>query len=91
MKEKECTCPIFRALEKQGLRWNPETEEIETKRWRAKEFERSDLVPYLEFSAIEKYLIQLTMVSGIQAIISVRKMKLENTSTSSKGCCKKEL
>lgn len=40
MKEKECTCPIFRALEKQGLRWNPETEEIETKRWRAKEFER---------------------------------------------------
>ncbi len=40
MKEKECTYPIFRALEKQGLRWNPETEEIETKRWRAKEFER---------------------------------------------------
>jgi hypothetical protein len=36
MKEKECTCPIFRALEKKGLRWNPETEEIETKRWRAK-------------------------------------------------------
>lgn len=40
MKEKECTCSIFRALEKQGLRWNPETEEIETKRWRAKEGER---------------------------------------------------
>ena len=37
MKEKECTCPILRALEKKGLRWNPETEEIEyTKRWRAK-------------------------------------------------------
>lgn len=40
MKEKECTCPIFRALKKKGLRWNPETEEIETKRWRAKEGER---------------------------------------------------
>lgn len=40
MKEKECACPIFRALKKKGLRWNPETEEIETKRWRAKEFER---------------------------------------------------
>ena len=25
MKEKECTCPIFRALKKKGLRWNPET------------------------------------------------------------------
>ena len=38
MREKECTCPIFRALEKQGLRWNPETEEIELdkeQRWRA--------------------------------------------------------
>lgn len=40
MEEKKCTCSIFRALEKQGLRWNPETEEIETKRWRAKEGER---------------------------------------------------
>ena len=40
MEEKKCTCPIFRALEKQGLRWNPETEEIETKRWRAEEGER---------------------------------------------------
>ena len=42
MKEKECTCPIFRALEKKGLHWNPETEEIEVKkeqRWRAKEGE----------------------------------------------------
>lgn len=42
MKEKECTCPIFRALEKKGLRWNPETEEIEVnkeQRWRAKEGE----------------------------------------------------
>lgn len=39
MKDKECTCPIFRALEKKGLRWNPETEEIEEakeQRWRAK-------------------------------------------------------
>lgn len=41
MKEKECTCPIFRALEKKGLRWNPETGVIEVNRlWRAKEFER---------------------------------------------------
>ncbi len=40
MEKKECTCPIFQALEKKGLRWNPETEEIETKRWRAKEGER---------------------------------------------------
>lgn len=39
MKDKECACPIFRALEKKGLRWNPETEEIEEakkQRWRAK-------------------------------------------------------
>lgn len=39
MKDKECTCPIFRALEKKGLHWNPETEEIEEakeQRWRAK-------------------------------------------------------
>ena len=39
MKEKECACPIFRALEKKGLRWNPEKEEIEEakkQRWRAK-------------------------------------------------------
>lgn len=40
MKDKECACPIFRVLEKMGLRWNPEKEEIETKRWRAKEGER---------------------------------------------------
>lgn len=39
MKGKECTCPIFRALEKMGLRWNPEKEDIEEakkQRWRAK-------------------------------------------------------
>jgi len=36
MKEK-FESQVFRALEKKGLRWNPETEEIEdTKRWRAK-------------------------------------------------------
>lgn len=40
MEKKEYTCPIFRALKKKGLRWNPEMEEIETKRWRAKEGER---------------------------------------------------
>lgn len=40
MEKKECTCPIFQALKKKGLRWNPETEEIENRRWRAKEFER---------------------------------------------------
>lgn len=39
MKEKECACPIFRALEKEGLRWNPETEEIEPIRWRARKGE----------------------------------------------------
>ena len=37
MKEKECTCPIFRALKKKGLRWNPETGVIEVNRlWRAR-------------------------------------------------------
>lgn len=39
MKEKECACPIFRVLEKMGIRWNPEKEEIEEakkQRWRAK-------------------------------------------------------
>ena len=39
IKEKECACPILRALEKKELRWNPETEEIEEakeQRWRAK-------------------------------------------------------
>lgn len=37
MEEKECASPILRALEKEGLRWNPETEEIEyTRHWRAK-------------------------------------------------------
>ena len=39
MKEKEFESPILRALEKKGLRWNPETEEIEEakeQRWRAK-------------------------------------------------------
>ena len=39
MEDKECTCPIFRALENKGLRWNPETEEIEEAKarlWRAK-------------------------------------------------------
>ena len=43
MKDKECACPIFRVLEKMGLRWNPEKEEIEEakkQRWRAKEGER---------------------------------------------------
>lgn len=36
MKDKECACPIFRALEKMGLRWNPKKEEIEPIRWRAR-------------------------------------------------------
>ena len=39
MKEKECACPIFRALENKGLRWNPDKEEIEEAkkiRWRAR-------------------------------------------------------
>jgi len=37
MKEKECTCPIFRALKKKGLRWNSETGVIEVNRlWRAR-------------------------------------------------------
>lgn len=39
MKDKESACPIFRALENKGLRWNPETEEIEEakeQRWRAR-------------------------------------------------------
>lgn len=37
MKEKECTSPIFRALKKKGLRWNPETGVIEVNRlWRAR-------------------------------------------------------
>lgn len=39
MKEKECACPILRALEKKGLRWNTEAEEIEEAKarlWRAK-------------------------------------------------------
>lgn len=43
MKDKECACPIFRVLEKMGIRWNPEKEEIEEakkQRWRAKEGER---------------------------------------------------
>lgn len=40
MEDKECACPIFRALEKNGLRWNPEKEEIEPIRWRAKRGER---------------------------------------------------
>ena len=40
LKDKECTCPIFRALGKEGLRWNPETEEIEPIRWRAKRGKR---------------------------------------------------
>lgn len=35
MKEKECSCPVFRALEKMGLRWNPEKEAKE-QQWRAK-------------------------------------------------------
>lgn len=42
MKDKECACPIFRVLEKMGLRWNPEkeeTEEAKKQRWRAKEGE----------------------------------------------------
>lgn len=42
MKDKECACPIFRVLEKMGLRWNPEKEDIEEakkQRWRAKEGE----------------------------------------------------
>lgn len=49
MREKECTSPIFRALEKQGLRWNPETEEIELdkeQRWRAEEGEPYYFVEY---------------------------------------------
>lgn len=37
MEKKECTSPIFRALEKKGLRWNPETGVIEVNRlWRAR-------------------------------------------------------
>ena len=37
MEKKECTCPIFRALKKKGLRWNPETGVIEVNRlWRAR-------------------------------------------------------
>ncbi|WP_418810722.1 hypothetical protein [Paraprevotella xylaniphila] len=39
MKKKECESPILRALEEKGIRWNPETEEIEEakeQRWRAK-------------------------------------------------------
>lgn len=47
MKDKEYTCPIFRALEKKGLHWNPETEEIESNRlWRAKEGETYFVVGY---------------------------------------------
>lgn len=45
MEDKECTCPIFRALEKKGLRWNPETEEIEEAKarlWRAKRGEKKE-------------------------------------------------
>ena len=39
MKEKEFESPILQALEKKGLRWNPETEDIEEAKarlWRAK-------------------------------------------------------
>ena len=92
MKEKECTCPIFRALKKKGLRWNPETGVIEVNRlWRARLGEiyffinsNGELYP-------EKELNNKIDNMRWKIIISVQKMKPKNTPTSSKGYCKEEL